>query len=196
MICVDHTRGETQTTNEETLKLFSDIRDYKSSRSTVDVSPSQEGFLPLPEQQQQRTTPMASALALNTTILSTENTSTTTCQTVDQQSLLSSQLPSKNESNRTTDPELAPTQNHRSRRLLADQSSNADLATPIDASSAHIVGTDDTDMNSFLRVEDEELAMQLSNNAMAVEGSGTSMLSSPQPFSTDTHSLLQLKTLR
>jgi hypothetical protein len=57
------------------------------------------------------------------------------------------------------------------RRLLNDPSYDTDIDTP----SPQTLIDDDSDVNSFLKVDDEELSKQLVNMAISADGSGFSM---------------------
>ena len=57
------------------------------------------------------------------------------------------------------------------RRLLTDPSYDTDIDTP----SPQTLSDDDSDVNSFLKVDDEELSKQLVNMAVSADGSGESM---------------------
>lgn len=175
LLCVVQTIAETKSTGTKGFTLLSEIRDYKSQGSTVDISPAHEGFLPLADSQARKTPHVTRAVTLNSTVPSTQNTSTTTCQTVIQQDVDPSSTIVKHTPNRSENANLDSMPTHRSRRLLADDSYDTDLAS----TSNQRPTEDDDEVDSFLKVDDEALIMQLAN-ALVTDGSGFSTFTSKQ----------------
>jgi len=73
--------------------------------------------------------------------------------------------------NHTTDSMVDPSRSRRGRRLLNDPSYDTD----IDTSSTSTSLDDNNDVDSFLKVNDEDLSKQLVNMEFTVDGSGFSM---------------------
>lgn len=130
--------------------LSSKIHVYKPDENNMESQPMNEGFMLLSDNLKQ----LPRLSSNKREILPSQNISaTTTCTTLIVM--------------KTTKP-TSPTAGHISRRLLNDPSYDTDIDT------APSVDQEDTEIDRFLKVDDEELSRQMINIAMTADGSGES----------------------
>ena len=156
--------------------LPAEIRDYKSNENIAEINPIKEGFILLSDNQEKQSPfTISSTSAAPTTTKKTSTPKTlpdipsTTCETKQQTTLTStskftvttlSKIP-----NHTVNSIDDYSSHRRGRRLLNDPSNDTDIDTSLD----------DSDVGTFMKVDDEELSKQLVNMAVMADGSGYSM---------------------
>ena len=136
------------------LDLSSEVHDYKSNDTIKEVSPISEGFILLADNRKKQ---------------ASSNISTTPCKNTTKTMTVMEAL------NHTMNSIETYSVHHRNRRLLNEVSD--DTKTETSSPSVQSILNDDIgDVGSFLRVaDDDQLAKQLINLAVTVDGSGFSM---------------------
>jgi len=183
--CTNCTTTETISNNKwsnDNPGLSAETYDYKSNDHPVETNPINEGFIILSDNQKNdpsstissaSTGPTTKKLTSTSRELSnvTSGTSKTKHQITSSSTSKMTTTTLKTTPNHTVNSIVNHSSHHRGRRLLNDPSYDTDL----DTSSINTLLDNDSDVASFLKVNDEELRDQLINiNAMA-DGSGFSM---------------------
>jgi hypothetical protein len=164
------TISENKWSNNNHDDLSENTYDYKSNDITIESNPINEGFIILSDNQKKqplstisstsagpiRKKPTSTARKLSNT--TTRTTSISTRKTI------TKSLPKT--TNHTINSYLDSSSARRGRRLLNDPSYDTDTDTSFDHAN---------DVESFLKVNDEELSQQLLTMAETVDGSGYSM---------------------
>jgi hypothetical protein len=161
------------------------MSDYKSNDNNAETNPINEGFILLTDNKKQKqpsstktsTSTVSTILKQTSTMraLSKMPSTTTTCKTKHQTTpttttkMMTTTL--KRTPNQADSSIVNRTHGRVGRKLLNDPSYDTD----IDTSSAKTLLDDDSDVNSFLKVDDEELTKQLVDTAAMADGSGESM---------------------
>jgi hypothetical protein len=165
--------------------LSAKIRDYRSNDNVPEVNPINEGFILLAEQQK-KPSPLAISLTTTaptkakrtSTVRSFSNvTTTTTCETKHKTASTSTNKTSttilfQSSSNGSVHATEDESLHRRGRKILTAASYDTDA----DTSTAFPLfdDNDQSDVENFLRVDDEELTKQLVNLAVMADGSGFS----------------------
>lgn len=164
--------------------LSAETHDYKSNDNLAESNPINEGFIILSDNQKTHssstkttTTAGPNVKKQTSTIrtLSNITTTTTTCKTKHKITSTSTSKTTtttmKKTPNQTMNSNVVASPARRGRRLLNDPSYDTDN----DLSLKTTLPDDDSDVDSFLRVNDAELSNQLVNMAVMADGSGFSM---------------------
>jgi hypothetical protein len=159
----------TQTSSNIIPALSIKVHDYKLDKETRESHPLNEGFILLPNKKK---TPLPTKSRIVNRTSTSHNISTTTCKTV-------------TTVQHTSTPTIDHSVGHVGRRLLYQPSYDTD----IEASSKQIPIEDPDEIDSFLKIDDEELSKQLFTMELSTDGSGDSMLKSNTHF-LKTYSLL------
>jgi len=153
--------------------LSADIHDYKSNDNIAEINPINEGFILLSNNKKKQSPfTTSSTSAVLTTTKKTSDISSTTYTTKKQTMPTStSKMATTTLSNYTVNSIDDHSLHRRGRRLLNDPSYDTD----IDTSSTPTSLDDNSDVGSFLQVDDEQLSNQLVNIVVMADGSGYSM---------------------
>jgi hypothetical protein len=189
LACTNCTTTETILNNEwsnDNHGLSAETQDYKSNGNPVEINPIDEGFIILSDNEKKQPLAAISSTSAGPTKKKQTSTSrtlpnvtssptTTTCKTKHQTTPTSTSKMTTTTltktPNHTTDSTVDPSRSRRGRRLLNDPSYDTD----IDTSSTSTSLDDNNDVDSFLKVNDEDLSKQLVNMEFTVDGSGFSM---------------------
>ena len=167
--CIDCT--STNTWSNANHGLSAKIRDYKSDENTAEINPINEGFILISNEQKKppRSTISPTRTSSSRTL---HNVSSTTCKTKHQTiSTFDDRVKTislENKRNYTVCSIVKKLPSRRGRRLLNEPNYDTDT------SSANMSVEDNSDMESFLKVDGAELSKQLINMALVSDGSGES----------------------
>jgi hypothetical protein len=168
--------------NDNNPSLTAETNDYKSNENTAEINPINEGFIIFSDNQKKYPlSPMSSTSASpikkkETSISRTLSNTTATTKTKHQLTPTSTSKTTTTTLTKTPNYTANSTVNHpsnrRGRRLLHDSNYDTDM----DTSTTNTSLDNESDMGSFLKVNDEELSNQLLYMSAMAEGSGeTSM---------------------
>jgi hypothetical protein len=146
-------------------ELSAKIRDYKSNDKTVEVNPINEGFILLSDNLKKSSSETSSSTSAGPTTAkrtvtprTVKNVSTTTCKTKHQTTATPTKMITTTTLQKTPNHTVNHPAGRLGRRILTDLSYDTDIT---ETSSTQASLEDDTDVESFLKVDNEELSKQL-----------------------------------
>ncbi|CAF1151520.1 unnamed protein product [Rotaria sp. Silwood1] len=180
--CIKCTTTQTtknSTRSKEKQALSAEIRDYKSIDTSVEITPINEGFIIISDNQNKKNPPTISSTSARPKSLKRVSTSrnlldvsSTTCKTELQRTSTSTSIITTTTLQKTPNETVTLITDHSQRRLGRRLLNDPSYDTEIDLPSTETLLDDDSDVQTFLKFDDTNLNKQLIGVEAMIDGSG------------------------